>query len=367
MKLVLKQEHMKDRVLYLSGSAYEQGFTHGRLAAALIKKNLSQVEDWIEQNFDGDRAKLTTFYEKNRSYLEAERTELLEELSGIAKGSGCSLEQILLMNIQIYFTLKWISPECSQFCKVLNRGATGQLTLTGKNRDNSAGPKETVILMRTYQDGLKMIEVGFAGIITGPGNVLTNRKVSITSSGVWSPRLPVNSEEFGMAEVLPDTHRLAKSIVSCEEAERYLTSLKRACGMNYIVAVPGEMVLISLSAHDMKCRMELKSICATNHYPFEEWRELSYLENEYSSTHYRYRRITKLMENASTVKECWEILSDHKDFPQDSVCRHIKDGKGSQTTYGALSVVEEETMYVVIGNPCLIPSSQICDGETFIL
>ena len=362
MKLVLNQERELFRVLSLTGSDYDQGFQHGQRARDLIQKNIAETDRWVRQTYHSGAKRLERHYQNNLAFLEKSRPELLEELRGIADGSGFSFQEIIRLNLQIYFTLKWLAPECSQFCKVVQDRNGQSTTFAGKTRDNSAGPRESVVLMRTYDSGLKMIEVGFAGIVTGPGNVLTNRRISVTSSGVWSPRLPVDPADFLTGEVLPDTHRLARTISSLDEAAQYLQTLPRASGMNYIVSVPKEMRLFSLNAREVMSRTMAGAVCATNHYPFERWEELSYLEYEYPSTHYRFRRITQLLPSARTVKDFWEILSDHRDFPQNSVCRHPLKGAGSWTTYGALSVVEEETMYVVFGNPCLMNPLKIRDG-----
>lgn len=367
MKLILNQEEEQFRVLYLSGGDYEQGVQHGRAAKRLIWKNLEETEQWISQAFPGGAEQLQPYYRANHQFLERHRPELLEELRGLADGSGLPLASILLLNIQIYFTLRWIVPECSQFCTVL-RGADGSTkTLAGKTRDNSAGPRETVMLLRNYPDGLRMIEVGFAGIVTGPGNVLTNRGISVTSSGVWSPRLPVHPEDFSRGEVLPDTHRLARMVHSLSDAETYLKHLPRASGMNYIISAPGHCTLVSMTAREVYMKYSETGLCATNHYPFEGWQPLSYTQEEYASTHCRFRRIAQLLPRAGDERACWEILSDHKDFPQNSVCRHGVHPGESWTTYGALSSLEAETMYVAIHNPCLVPSVRLGQGIEFLL
>lgn len=367
MKLVVNQRAEKDRVLFLQGSDYEQGFQHGRSAARWIRKNVEDTYAWIAQTYQGDMGPLERYYRDNLAFLESHRPRLLEELHGIADGCGLSFAQIAALNVQLYFTLRWIAPECSQFFRSIRLPDGATVTYTGKTRDNSAGARETVVLMRSYPDGLKMIEVGFAGVVTGPGNVLTSRGISVTSSGVWSPRLPVRPEDFARGEVLADTHRLAMTIASVEEARPYLDSLPRASGMNYIVSSPGKGVLLSLTAREVMSRPANDSLCATNHYPFEAWKALSYQETEYTSTHCRFRRISQLLQNAEQTEDFWNILSDHEHFPQDSVCRHPQDGIGAWTTYGALAMLEEETMYVSFGNPCAIPSSEIKNGLIFEL
>lgn len=362
MKLVLNQREELSRVLLLEGSDYEQGVQHGRSAAALIPKNVAAAKRWIHASFSGGQGMLDHYYRENLVFLRRERPELMEELQGISAGSGVPLQDIILLNIQLYFALKWIAPECSQFSAIIEDSSGRRRTYAGKNRDNSSGPRESVILMRRYPDGLTMLEVGFAGVVTGPGNVLTNRHVSVTSSGVWAPRLPVDPSDFSCGEVLPDTHRLARNIHSLEDSLEYLEHLPRATGMNYIISIPGQSMLVSLSSKEMLTRAGGHHICATNHYPFDQWRERSLTEHEYPSSHYRYNRIQHLLPSVRGIKDCWDILSDHQNFPHDSVCRHETTPDSPHTTYGALSVVEDETMYVALRNPCQIHSAHIEDG-----
>lgn len=247
---------MNQRVLNLEGAHYQQGVIHGRQASKLIANNLTSIKSWIERDNPFDFNRIVEMIKSNELFLIEHQKELIEELQGIADGSGLPYEDILLMNVPVYFVLNWLPCECSQFAQVIRDSNSHKKTFAAKTRDNSGGPWEHVVLVRNYLDGLKMIEVGFAGIVTFPGSILTNRGVSVTTSGVWSERIPFELDSLQCGELLPNSHMLAKYISSIDDVKPYLERAPRLSGMNYIVTTPGRIAAFEVTSDSVAYFME---------------------------------------------------------------------------------------------------------------
>lgn len=343
----------KSRSYLLKGNDYEQGYMHGFKAADIIIKNIVDIKEWINQEYNNDWDRIYFHLDNNTDYIRKNQPDLYAEIEGISDGSGLSLRDILLLNLQLYFALKWESPECSQFAKIYIDELGISHTFTAKTRDNGFGPKENIVLKRIYPDGLKIIEVGFAGIVTGPGNALNNYGVSLTSSGVWSERLPVDVTIFRNGEILPNTHRMIKEMKTIEDAAVYLKREKRACGMNYIASMPGKIKSYQVLQDRFFTTTGLDQEVLTNHYMHPDIKDLSVSASKYKSTYLRYSRITELLPKVIDNNSGWSLMSDHENYPQNSICRHNKVIGEAQTTYGAFCELETQTMYVGLHQPCL--------------
>ena len=357
----------RSRSFLLVGNDREQGLIHGAQAAPLIRENLEALKEWIDEEYQSDWNGINTYLSANETYLKMHQPDLIQEIEGIAQGSGLPYRDILLMNLQLYFAMKWIVPECSQFAKTMVDKEGNTRTFTMKTRDNGLGPKENIVLKRVYPYGLKMIEIGFAGIVTGPGNGINSRGVSLTSSGVWSKKLPVDAGMFAKGEILPNTHRILREMRTVDDLGIYLDREPRASGMNYIAASSG-----TISSYEVQWNGYVRTdgrdqVVLTNHYTSGKLQHLSKGFEEYASTHYRHARITELLPGVVDPITGWQLMSDHDHFPQNSICRHnTGEGDGiAQTTYGAFCDVEQQTMYVGLHQPCMSSMGRFYETGVF--
>src|SRR5699024_1629181 len=97
----------------------EQGKIHGSMASVLIAENVSSIKEGIE------RLKIKPedykdLLENNLTFYENYIPSIVEELKGISDGSGISLGDIHLINVPLFFVLKWLPQECTS---VLARGS----------------------------------------------------------------------------------------------------------------------------------------------------------------------------------------------------------------------------------------------------
>src|SRR5699024_6065216 len=247
------------------GSAYEQGKTQGSIASVLIAENVESIKEGIEklkikpEDYKDLLKNNLTFYEK---YFPS----IVEELKGISDGSGISLEDIHLINVPLFFVLKWLPQECTS---VLARGSA---TLDGKtylikNRDMGSEKVKHVVLNREYEDGSKIIEVNGAGIITFPGSGMNDAGLAVSTSGVWSDKMDFNMERIKDSHILLNMHIILEECKTVDEAIEYLKKAKRMSGMNFVIADKEKGVAVEATQDEIRVINDDSGIIVrSNHY-----------------------------------------------------------------------------------------------------
>src|SRR3954452_1991615 len=88
------------KVLYLTGSPYEQGKQLGRGAADEIRENMRRAAKFRDEVAAGrDQADYHALTRKNERWVSTVYPELLDELSGIAEGANVDYGELLNMNL----------------------------------------------------------------------------------------------------------------------------------------------------------------------------------------------------------------------------------------------------------------------------
>jgi len=337
------------------GSAYEQGKTQGSIASVLIAENVESIKEGIEklkikpEDYKDLLKNNLTFYEK---YFPS----IVEELKGISDGSGISLEDIHLINVPLFFVLKWLPQECTS---VLARGSA---TLDGKtylikNRDMGSEKVKHVVLNREYEDGSKIIEVNGAGIITFPGSGMNDAGLAVSTSGVWSDKMDFNMERIKDSHILLNMHIILEECKTVDEAIEYLKKAKRMSGMNFVIADKEKGVAVEATQDEIRVINDDSGIIVrSNHYLDPDLVHLNPEREGYPSTYMRHERATSFLKERHgeiRIQEMLQIASDHENDPKNCLCRHGgKDNVGSKTIYTGLSVIEDGQSWTTLSNPC---------------
>src|SRR4051794_14781547 len=124
------------KVLYLTGSPYEQGKQLGRGAADEIRENMRRAAKFRDEVAAGrDQADYHPLTRKNEPRGSTVYRELLDELSGIAEGANVDYGELLSMNLTPHISHIY-SPTlaCPQVLATGPATADGK-TYIGKTRD----------------------------------------------------------------------------------------------------------------------------------------------------------------------------------------------------------------------------------------
>lgn len=352
---------MTTTTLTVGGRPYEQGVRQGEGCALAIAVNWAQISDLIIRLIDGRETWYRGLVEKQRRYIERIDPDTVEELRGIADGSGIPLEHIEAMNFPMYTAIRRanIIEECSTYAVGGAATADGKTYLL-KTRDQPVDQFqfEHVMLERRYADGSSIVEVNAAGIITNPGSGMNEAGLAVGTAGSWSrQRMRIHLSSLGQAYVMPDMHYVLRNATTVHEAHQVLGSTPRLAGMNIVLAdATGEVATVEVTSDAALLTVPEDAIAVlTNHYVHPDLRELNDPPEANPSSHQRLTTITNYLRDRRRRISALDMLRlsmDHEHGPQNSVCRHSPDGTGSTTRYVSLMVAEDFDVWTHDDFPC---------------
>lgn len=345
----------RGKVLYLTGSSYEQGKQLGRGAADLIRENLALSRTQRQEVGGGlDRTDYDAVTRRNEKWVARVFPELLQAIAGIAEGAEVDQGELLTMNLNPHLSYVHSTvQECTQVLAMAAATVDGK-TYVGKTRDLQRGPTRQVVLHREHADG------GFTNELTPAGRMtildgVNQHGLSLTCSGQWSPRVRVDMSRADSAWLLLNLQPVLRRARSVDEAIRMIKEQSRASGM--IVLVADERRAVALEVTDREVREFLPEddlLVRTNHFCSPDFRYLMPRFEEYRSTFDRHARAGRLLkERRGRIGplDILRILSDHAEPPMEGICRHGGEGK-TQTYAATINCPQDQTMWVTIGNPC---------------
>jgi isopenicillin-N N-acyltransferase-like protein len=343
------------QVLYLKGSPYEQGEQLGRGAADLIVENVREAR-LLRARVTGelDLASYESMTRRNEAWVRREFPELLDELHGVAQGSGVDYADLLHLNLNTdiaYARAYALVLDCTQVLATGAATANGK-TYIGKTRDLTQGPHRHVLLHREYDDGSFRNEFQVAGQMTLPVGI-NGHGVAMTTSGQWSDRVVVDLARADSAWHILNLQPVFRHARSAAEALQMIRAQPRVAGMQVMLA--DQHTALALEITDSEVHVfepEDGILVRTNHFLAPELQRLAPTFSENRGTFDRFARARELaVQRRGTIgmQDVLRILSDHSDPPVESICRH--DGAGR--TYAAtVDCPQEQTMWTAFGNPC---------------
>ncbi|MED4955571.1 C45 family peptidase [Paenibacillus macerans] len=340
-------------IVNVEGTEFDQGKQQGAAASHLIKSNIVRYRKELKQYRVGE-AEYTALIRRNLQFLERTEPALVEELRGLAEGADIPFEDILLINIPLYFILHWVPQECSSIL------ARGKATFDGKtyllkNRDYGGDRVEHIILNRRYPSGEKIVEVNGAGILTFPGNGLNSHGLAISTSGVWSKQMKFDLDQVDSAHSLLNAHLILRSSCTVDEAVGYLREVPRMSGMNFVIADREKAAAVEVTQDGVYVLEEGNDIIVrTNHYHHPDIVHWNSSPEKADSSFSRYQRATSFLEERRgniKFQDIWEIGSDQENGPNNSLSRHAVNGQGADTIYTSVIVLEDSQVWTAIANP----------------
>jgi isopenicillin-N N-acyltransferase-like protein len=345
----------------LSGSPYEQGLAHGRLAHAEINHNL-EVYFWrFERESKISRTEVLRragLYLKN---IEKSAPLYAEGMKGIADGAKRELLEIVALNARFELIYSEAStqgklPEtdgCTTFAVLPEKTTTGHLML-GENWDWITNVKALVlkIMEPNKPDLLCFTEAGVFG-----------GKIGLNALGLGLVINGLNSNKDDWSKIQKPFHVRCWEILrsrTFEEAVNVVTSVPRACSANFVIAQVDRRVINIEAAPTKHLALEPQNgyVAHTNH--FLEPERLDILVPEVSkrpSTRLRYARVTKLLSEAGKLdlSGVQKILTDHDDYPY-SLCRHPDEAfppeEHYQSVVSVMMDLHQKKLHIAPGPPC---------------
>jgi isopenicillin-N N-acyltransferase-like protein len=254
---VLAQHHSADSLpfpeLKAAGSPGAMGLAHGEAFAAQIRHNVAFYLEYLSKRTGRDTKGVLSIAQTFSKVIGAHVPELLEEMTGIAKGAGCQLEEILAVNARTDLLVLGraktnrsdesvsATPGCTALA--IEERVDGQRLLAlGQNWDwNGALRKNTVILRLEPPDGPRIVTFTEAGMVGKIG--FNTRRLGVCLNFLSHP-LDDPEGDPGVP-----VHCLLRAVMGCnslDDAVRLVSRMPRCASANFLMAQYDEQAPVAL-------------------------------------------------------------------------------------------------------------------------
>jgi isopenicillin-N N-acyltransferase-like protein len=311
-----------------SGPPAVRGRQYGQLAERAIKRCIAAYGEIFEArvglNWNSAISHARTFL----SAIEDFAPDAMEEMRGIANGAGVPFDAILVLNCrsELMFSAasrKGETPpgECTSVAVTPEASADGH-TLLGQNWDWVPFARDVCVLVEVQRDDkppyVTIVEAG----------MLAKMGVNAAGLGLCTNTL-VSERDAGSAGV--PYHVMLRALLdaeSVEDAERILSSVRRALSANYLVADKSGHAMNFETIAGGKAEIHATPAQAgllahANHFLAPEFAAIdAYVaRSPHSVTRYAAMRQRLAARTPITVRRLQEILRDHEHAP-NGICSH---------------------------------------------
>lgn len=328
--------------LELTGTAIQRGQAHGEA----LRQQIRQRFDATVRHVPGWADLIAPWW---KAIADAD-AKLAEELSGIAAGSGCRVEQIVLLNA---FEAGEAAAQAELGgCTVLAvpRGGRGPLVAQNWDANDSLaatvqvhvhrGPDVLTTVVLASPGGLGWVGMNEAGVALANADLLTRGTV------VAVPSQPLR--------------RILLASASLRVATDKLRTHAAAGGRCYLLGAPDGIAVTEVAAEEAPTITvrgdHAEPRAHTNHAlnpRIARWEDQGLRQRIYPSTHVRYRRAGALLaaRRPADANAVAGILADHDHYPL-SICRHESTHEPTRTAASVIFDCGSRRASIALGNPC---------------
>jgi len=379
--ILMNRNYPAPRVVKVQGSPYEMGIQHGRQLVDLIQRSKSSVESSYKRaGLTGE--KLALVLATNEKQIEDTVPNLIEELKGVADGSGMTYLDILAIylspEIQSALPLHEILQRQSDAPRNTSLGCTaflawGKATTDGspilaQTRDSSpSGVTSRIIVVAKPRGGNSYVAHSRPTLNGGYG--VNSKGVTLAAPTVYTSD-SISPLKSGQPSGLTDS-TISKLVMercgSVQESLKYAVSRPGGyMGLNILLLDrQGNAAKIERSYSSSNTEIptpdqwpESHLLAVTNHFTSTEMKNLGPPESDPKfeqvwNSYRRHRRITNLLRSSAgniDLAKFRTFTRDHLDGPSDrSICRH-----GNSICTNSAFIVEpsKRRLHVLTGTPC---------------
>lgn len=351
-------------VLTLSGTPYEKGLTHGREQRKNIadfSSSVLEVHQLNNSHLKIEGQSLQTFCMRNLGFLEKFSPGLVEEMRGIADGSGTSFEDILLLNCFLELEdlrapslgAKLLPDNlwgCTTFNVPSRASADGQAYI-GQTYDMEKYYEKYLTLLHIQSDsGPDMLVLTLAGILGLNG---------INSAGIGAVINKIVATDARPGVIYPFIMRSALASERIGDALGSVIFSPRATGINYQLAGGGVAFCAETSATRYQLLDCQNGLAHTNHFIGSEMRAFetaNWLSHGGSMVRKQVAdNFLEFYSGTLTPELLKSLTRDHTNHPR-CICAHGFANEGETTAFhtifGIIMSPAEGWMEICKGNPC---------------
>lgn len=343
---------MYERIIRVEGSARERGVQIGQQLKDAIQTNYLNQTRFYRDTEGYDYQAWCQCSKKYLPFLQKYAPQVLEELEGMAQGSGLAMEQILAMTTayEKSFGCQDMGDKCTAFLAMGKATQNGSV-LCGQTNDERLDEwlheLDVVIHHLDPESGLEVLTYTHPGIPAYMG--MNNAGLAV----LWT-YIDNGQKQDGVP-----TNVIIRQLLSCttlEEGVAYLQSIPHAipnhfalahrtqgivcveCFPNAVYVQRGEDYLVHAN-HNLFCPQEKEETCS--------W-----------STRQRCQQMERLVKEQYgkiTPEVAEDFFRSHDGFPY-SICVHPNPNKPLGKTLAAMVYdLEQGEMHIAFGNPCEMP------------
>ena len=330
---------MGDLTVDLSGTYREQGRQHGEALASIIGEILSEVlkkDTW-------EAPKVEWLFCTVEANLGREAPGVMEEMRGIAEGSGQTYKDILAYNALADI---WM---VHAFCSSLGWAETPDGPVVGKTNDiGQHREKYHHPFRRRSGEGLPAVWA------TWPGTVWSNCFVNAHGVTHGGASLGMRSRN---EQGIPSNCMYRIAMDRCTSVEEVVSLCESLPVMhhpshNVLADATGTLLALELTPEGcFVCQPPGRSYArVTNHFcpgPYEgrDTNDARLVEN----SRRRFANFARLAESLTPcVESMVSVLRDHAEVGQ--ICQHDNDGMSSSAAY--VTIPTQRRMLIARGQPC---------------
>ena len=348
-------------VIIASGSPYEIGFTHGKEGKKQVDVSISTYKsmflDYSNITWDAALSYAKTFIPVINEY----DPDYMQEIQGIADGSGYRLEEILALNVRSEIVLQGSqigappADGCTSFVFTPEFTQNGD-TIFGQNWDWKLTEQAGLIIIHIRQQNKPDVTmVTEAGIIG---------KIGYNSAGIGICLNALASDKKVPGKVIP-LHIAMRGMLdqwTLVDMVRATTQVNLACCAHFMIASSkGEGMSLEIGPADFDALYaEDGWLAHTNHFITPR---LSYVKDTsriaFPDTLQRLGRLRKMIKGLGrkvSIHDIKAMMADHTAYPS-SICRHENlhepAGKRIGTLFSIIMDLERGEMYFAPGCPCI--------------
>ena len=347
--------HSPFPIISVEGDARQRGCQYGSQCKKLIEEALSLYRKSfkVDSNLDWDPT--LKLGRKFIPFIEEYDPMGMEEMRGIAEGSGRTLDEILLLNVRTELSLLaqagGLEEGCTAVAATPDATASKHLLLAQNWDWKPSTQRITVILKEEQKDGPNVVQLVEAGRIG---------EIGFNSAGIGVLANVLTSDKWRLGVPM---HIILHKILNAEgwsDAMLAVLAVKRASAGNYLIGyVGGEAVDIEAAPEDYNVIWPDGGIIThANHFAVANpnIRDLMAPTHPWSLTHeYRAAKLMAKERGNISVAVIQRILRDHLDKPY-SVCRHpdtrLDESLRTQTNAAIIIDLNEKTLCIAKGPPC---------------
>lgn len=361
--LTLPKENRKLMLVQVSGTHREMGRQIGEAMRTEIVKSLENARNLLYSAYESLQLTWEGAQIQSRKYMpfaQERYPQYIEEMQGIAEGSGVSYEDIAVLNAMEAVTMDALHlTKCTSLAVNQERTADGHV-LIAHNEDWVPEDESGVFILHARPaNEPPFLAMTYGGLLPNIG--FNAHGVAQCCDSVY----PTDSR-IGVPRLVASRAVLAASTPAA--AIRHMLVPLRAAGYNHLLAhESGELYNIEVSARRFAMLYAHDGYIAhTNHYLDTQMQAIESEPDELVSTRVRYFRALRLLKNnpSHTLESLKVIQRDHVNY-QDSICNHAIDDShplDREKTIVALQIdLTTRQMHAAWGNPCE------SDFETFTL